>query len=192
LKDKNNLTKKDISGWIDPLSSESVDSTEFALNVFAKSQAILPPTALKNKILNNISQLNQKRKQQGPIDIANPPLLTEDSNLYDWMLATAHMNPPENFENIHLQPIKSDDSVQMFIAWVSDMVPEEVHHDLHESFMIIEGSCTCHITDEAGHTRIVHMQAGDYITMETGETHDIRITSTKPTKAVLQWLKLAA
>jgi mannose-6-phosphate isomerase-like protein (cupin superfamily) len=122
----------------------------------------------------------------------NPPLLSEDSNLYDWLLATKDMQPPADFENIYLKPIKKNEQVEMYVAWVSKMVDEEVHNDLLESFMLLEGTCTCHITDPQGNLKIVNMQAGDYITMQIGETHDVHITSEKPAKAVLQWLKIAA
>jgi mannose-6-phosphate isomerase-like protein (cupin superfamily) len=75
---------------------------------------------------------------------------------------------------------------------VKEMVDEEVHYDILESFVLLEGSCECHITNEKGETRIVRMGQGDYISMKLGETHDIVITSSKPAKAILEWRKLAA
>ncbi len=192
MKKEKNITQEDIKHWLEDYNEEQVIETENALNAFAKSWAVVPATDIKNKILTKLASLNQKRKAQGVIDISNPPLISEDSNLEDWLLATKDMQPPADFKDIHLEPIKSDSNVKMFVAWVTKMVPEEVHHDLLESFILLEGTCTCHITDPMGNTRIVNMQAGDYITMKTGETHDVCITSEKPAKAVLQWLKIAA
>ncbi len=186
------ITKIDIKSWLENPSDNVVDKTEQDLELFAKSLSIQTSDSLKSGILNQISALNTKRKLQGPIDIKQPPLIDEYSNLEDWLVATKDIHVPKNFEDIHLEPIFSNNKVEMFVAWVSKMVPEEVHEDLLESFLILEGSCTCHIKDQKGVSRIVKMQAGDFITMNTGETHDIIITSEKPTKAVLQWLKLAA
>ena len=35
-----------------------------------------------------------------------------------------------------------------FVRFCRNIVEEEVHHDLLESFLILEGSCECHITNE--------------------------------------------
>ncbi len=192
MKKEHHINREEIANWLEETSKEQIQITENALNTLAKSQAILPSPKIKSRILEKLKDLNQKRREQGPIDLLNPPLITENSNLQDWLLATKNMHPPADFKDIHLEPIKSDQNVDMFVAWVSKMVPEEIHHDILESFMLLEGSCTCHITDPNGNTRLVHMQAGDHITMNIGETHDVIITSEKPAKAVLQWLKLAA
>lgn len=192
MKTERNINREEIANWLEETSKDQIQFTENALNTLAKSQSIIPSSKIKSSILGKLSELNRKRREQGPIDILNPPLLTADSNLQDWLLATKNMQPPANFKDIHLEPIKSDHNVEMFVAWVSKMVPEEVHDDILESFMLLEGTCTCHITDPNGNTRLVHMRAGDHITMHLGETHDVIITSEKPAKAVLQWLKIAA
>ncbi len=155
MKKLRNIDQKEINSWLDVNSNDQVQATEDALNSFAKSNAILPSQEIKNKILLKLASLNKTRREQGTIDINNPPLLTENSNLQDWLLATQHMQPPEKFDNIHMVQIKQNEQVEMFVGWVSEMVPEEVHDDILESFMILEGSCTCHITDPKGETRIV-------------------------------------
>lgn len=119
-------------------------------------------------------------------------MLEETANWLDWQEATQGISPPEFFENIYLHPLESSEKRELFVIWVKEFVETEVHHDLLESFLILEGACECHITDEKGNTRIVRMGQGDFITMQLGETHDIRITSPEPAKAILQWKKLVA
>lgn len=183
------IDKTQISVWLENQPPEIIQHTEYALEQFASCYQEIPPLTLRNRILEQMRVLNAGRQL---IDLKNPPLLTEKSNLSDWTLALQGIEPPSDFEDIHLEPIHQDEKVQLFVAWVRKMVPEEVHHDLLESFMILEGSCTCHIKDIHGTTRQVFMKAGDYITMQLGEEHDIEVTSEKPTKAILQWLKIAA
>ena len=48
------------------------------------------------------------------------------------------------------------------------------------------------LTNEQGQCRTVRLGQGDSITMQIGETHDIVITSLRPTRAILEWRKLAA
>ncbi len=115
-----------------------------------------------------------------------------NANWLEWQAVLEGIEPPAEFDNIHLHTLESNDKRELFVAWVKEMVDEEVHHDILESFMLLEGSCECHITNEKGGTRIVRMSQGDFISMKLGETHDIVITSLKPAKAILEWRKVAA
>ncbi len=196
MKKKDDILKEEIQEWLTSESNpapteEEVSEAEEALIAFAGDHSLPPPPPLRDKILNKINSLNQLKNTRQALDINNLPLLEESSNLFDWQEAVKNIAPPKDLENIHLHPIESNEKRELYVVWVREYVDEEVHHDLLESFMILEGSCECHITDEVGHTRIVRMTQGDFITMKTGETHDIRITSPEPTKAILQWLKLA-
>lgn len=184
-----NIDRKKISEWIENTDSALIQQTESALEQFAHCFQLTPSTQVRMNILSTISDLNASRQN---IDLKNPPLLSEKSNLLDWTTALKGIEPPNAYNDIHLEPIHQTDTVQLFVAWVRKMVPEEVHHDLLESFMILEGSCICHIKDINGKERKVSMKAGDYITMQIGDEHTIEVTSDKPTKAILQWLKVAA
>ena len=170
----------------------NIDQTEDALVKFAKSHSIAPPPALRESVLGKISQLATQKKQQQRLDLANLPMLADNTNWHDWQQVVQGIEPPANFDNIHLHTIESNEKRELFVAWVKEMVEEEVHFDLIESFLILEGSCECHISNEKGETRIVCLGQGDHITMQLGETHDIIITSLQPAKAILEWRKLAA
>lgn len=173
--------------------SDIVEKTDDALLAFAQAHAITPAPDLRERILGNIAKLIQQQQDAAPIDILHPPLLTPEDNWLSWLNASAHILPPDDLENIHLHPIRSDDTVDIFVAFVRELVLEEVHHDVLESFLLLEGSCECIITDQAGHTRRVHMREGDYMAFALGEVHDIHITGAfTPAKAILQWLKVAA
>lgn len=197
MKKKYDISKDIFREWLTenpntPLNSADIHQAENDLLAFAAAHSLAPPPHLRNQILDKINTLNSQRKQRQQLRLDNLPLLDETSNWLDWQEVTEGIAPPEDFENIHLHLLESNDERELFVAWVKEFVEEEVHHDLLESFLILEGSCVCHITDEAGNSRIVRMGQGDFITMQLGETHDIQITSLKPAKAILQWKKLAA
>lgn len=191
------ISRDNIRDWlsenqhIQP-SAKDIGDTENALQHFASAYSLNPPAGLREKILDNISRLNQQKAQRQPIQPDQLPLLDSNANWLDWAAAVEGIAPPEDFENIHLHTLESNDQRELFVVWVKEYVEEEVHHDLLESFLILEGACECHITDEKGVTRTVRMRQGDFITMQLGETHDLLITSSEPTKAILQWRKLAA
>ncbi|MFZ4633888.1 MAG: hypothetical protein ACOYNO_06745 [Saprospiraceae bacterium] len=174
-------------------NTDAIGHTEDALLAFAEAHALEPAPGLRDRILGNIAQLIKQQQAAPVIDMQHPPLLTPESNWLSWQNATAHILPPDDLENIHLHPIRNDETADIFVAFVREFVPEEVHHDVLESFVLLEGSCECVIKDENGHTRSVHMREGDYIAFALGEVHDVFITSAdRPAKAILQWLKVAA
>ncbi|MDX2134761.1 MAG: hypothetical protein SFV52_08245 [Saprospiraceae bacterium] len=195
---KNDLTPETLREWLaedtesDP-NAGLAHHTEQALLEFAAAHAAEPAPELRERILGNIFRLIQQDQSAETIDLANPPLLTPLSNWKSWETAVAQIHPPDELENIHLHPIRSDETVEIFVAFVREFIPEEVHTDILESFILLEGTCECIITDPAGVVRTVHMREGDYIAFRVGETHEIYITSAdRPAKAILQWMKLAA
>ena len=195
MKRKHDLTKDELRNWLSDEDTtpedREINQTEDALNAYANAHAIPPPDHLRSKILGKIGKLASQKQYRRPFDINNPPLLDENANWLDWEEAVKGIEPPEDFENIHLHSIESNEQRELFVIWVREFVEEEVHTDLLESFLILEGSCECHITDRKGDTRIVRLGQGDFITMQLEETHDIVITSAEPAKAILQWRKLA-
>lgn len=126
------------------------------------------------------------------MSLDNLPILDQTSNWMDWQQAVEGINPPKDFDGIYLHSLESSPRRELFVAWVKEYVAEEVHTDIVESFILLEGTCECHITDAKGNASVVRMAAGDFITMHTGETHDVIITSLEPAKAILQWMKLSA
>jgi len=169
-----------------------VQQTEAALVNFAEAHSVPAPSQLRAKILGKISEFETHKRTQAKLELSQLPALDNAANWLAWQDAVAGIEPPANFKNIHLHTIESNEKRELFVAWVKEFVPEEVHHDVVESFLILEGSCECHITNQKGETRIVRLGQGDFYSMEPEETHDIIITSLQPAKAIIEWRKLAA
>ncbi|MCF8243922.1 MAG: hypothetical protein K9J37_01385 [Saprospiraceae bacterium] len=197
MKKHNYITKETIGEWItekpgDKAPASEIDAAEDALLSYMEANSIAPPSFLRDKILAKIGELNEQAAEPNKLELNNLPWLFENTNWVDWQEVVNGIEPPENFENIHLHTLESNDKRELFVAWVKEMVDEEVHYDLLESFLILEGSCECHISNAKGETRVVRLGQGDSISMQLGETHDIIITSLQPAKAILEWRKLAA
>ena len=197
MKKKHDISKKEIKGLLSDKTGKApseleVQQTEEALLQFAKAHAAAPRPALREKILGKLNGLNKQSKTRRKLDPGQLPMLDASANWLDWQAAVAGIEPPDDYDGIHLHPLESNEQRELFVAWVKEYVDEEVHYDILESFLLLEGSCECHITDEKGSTRVVQLWAGDFIEMQLGETHDIVITSPQPGKAILQWKKLVA
>lgn len=195
MKPSDDIHKEKIRQWLETESIPTdleIQQTEDAILRFAEAHAISPDPNLKNKILEKIRSLNDFKNNREPLDLNKLPLLNSSSNWMDWQEAVKEIKPPEHFNGIHLHSLESSPQRELFVAWVKEYVDEEVHMDIIESFILLEGTCECHITDANGNARVVRMSAGDYISMHTGEMHDVIITSLEPAKAILQWMKLSA
>lgn len=195
MKDSRNITREEITRWLDnEYSSEdsSLQQTENAIIRFAEAYAIHPSAGLKEKIMDKIKSMEIAQKHRLSLDLDKLPVLDESSNWMDWDEAVKDIHPPEQYDGIHLHPLEATPQRELFVAWVKGYVDEEVHSDLIESLILLEGTCECQITSTNGIKRIMRLVAGDYIQINPGEAHDVIITSLKPVKVILQWLKLSA
>lgn len=175
-----------------PPTATYLDKTEAALIAFAELHSVELPLSMRDKVLRNLQKLKSLKENRQPFTRDNLPLLTPDANFLDWENAIKGIEPAEDYEDIYLHLLEDNEERELNVLWVKQIVPEEVHHDVLESFILIEGTCECHISNEKGETRIVKMREGDYIAFKIGEVHDIQITSSTPAKGILQWLKRAA
>jgi mannose-6-phosphate isomerase-like protein (cupin superfamily) len=186
--------KKELEQWLieegaTPSAAE-LAAAEAALVKFAEAGSVVPQLGSKAAVLSKISALNAHQRDQEAYPLHQLPLLDAKANLFAWRATVAHITPPEAYENIHMHELESNDDRDLFLVFVRELVPEEVHYDILESFLLLDGSCTCIIKAPDGTERKVHMSAGDYIEMQLGEHHDVFITSSTPAKAILQWKKL--
>jgi mannose-6-phosphate isomerase-like protein (cupin superfamily) len=170
---------------------QEIENTESALIEFAKQHSVEPSNRMRTKILERMKTIQHQQKNSSQLDVTNLPLLDENSNWLDWQNAISHIQAP-TFDDVYLHPLESNETRDLFIVWVREIVPDEVHHDLIESFLILEGTCECYITKQDGTSRTVRLSEGEFISMQIGESHIIKITSPEPAKAILQWKKLAA
>ncbi len=189
---RHNLSKNLTGALGRSPTTDLLDATEAALLAFAELHAVSPPPSMRDRILGNLKKLKTLEDNRQPFTLDNLPLLTPDANFLDWEAAVKAIEPIEDFETVHLHLLENNDRRELNLVWVKQEVPEEVHHDVLESFILLEGTCECHIKDEKGGTRVVKMRQGDYISFKIGEVHDILITSAQPAKAILQWLKIAS
>lgn len=171
------------------LNTQSWEITESLLEGYAQAHALPVPEETTERILHRLQKEQYFVAHRHPLDPYHLPDINAHSNWLDWEVAVQHIPEPEQVENVFLHPLESTPERDLFVAWVRQEVPEEVHHDILESFLILKGSCICHITNPEGEQRTVRLGPGETITMQTGEQHTITITSREPAKAILQWKK---
>ena len=163
-----------------PGIQEEVEAVQQALNGYAQQFEQQARPELKAAILLEIDRIESEEQTTAPLLLSHFKEISADSDLDEWLHLTKELHPPEEFD-IHLLPIYDDGKNLLFVGWVNDHVPPEVHTDELESFFILEGSCECTVGDKK-----IRLQAGEYLSIPLYVNHHLRVTSDKPVKAILQ------
>jgi mannose-6-phosphate isomerase-like protein (cupin superfamily) len=197
LKIKYDISPDDIykllSSEQEPLVSKNdVSRTEEALIRFAQSCEQAPPLSLKAQILDRLKQLEEQKKSYSLSMAIDLPELTPTPNLIGWRHIIKDLQPPEKFRNIYFKILESNDKRDLMVVWIKEDIPDEVHHNFLESFLLVEGACTCEVWDDAGNFRTVRMFPGDVIAFRLGEYHNLINLMDTPVIGIVQRVKLAA
>ncbi|MEO6638261.1 MAG: cupin domain-containing protein, partial [Ginsengibacter sp.] len=110
------------------------------------------------------------------------PELNEHSSISDyspWL--QGNEDTPANIQGVYVKVIGSSSAMTTAIVWIESMAPEEVHHNKHEKFLILEGSCTIAVENE-----LMNFNPGDFFEIPLHKKHSVTVTSSIPCKVILQ------
>lgn len=141
---------------------------ELSLEEYARERAVSPGYHLRNRVLDTI--LNREKEER--MDPADLPLLDKYSDYENWLRFVApHLQVPapgEQFQKV----LQHTPSLTQVLVISAINIDEERHDDLHESFLILEGTCRCVVAGD-----VFHMKAGDFMEIPLHEMHQVEITS---------------
>lgn len=160
----------------DPTLRAEVEEYQEVWEITALENEVAPVPALKANIFKQIDALSSEERD-------SPPLLNPGSQAsdYQFWLDQEGMVPPDEYEHLHFIPIAQTEEGVSAIVWIKDMVPEEVHTDSIERFLVLEGSCEISF---GGQTYA--LQAGDYLAVPLHHPHTVRVTSQIVCKLIVQ------
>lgn len=144
------------------------------------TQSVEPSPALKPLLLATLDYMERRRNGEPE---SFPPILHEESSLkeYGEWLQRLDMRLPESFTDFHAKIIGYTPEVITAIVWIKEGAPYEVHDDVSERFLIVEGACMVKIEKE------IHLLfRGDYLSIPLHKGHSIEIISSAPCKAIIQ------
>jgi mannose-6-phosphate isomerase-like protein (cupin superfamily) len=162
----------------DPVLREELDEAQRIMAAMAMKDEVFPPPALRTRMLEAVRNLQAARKADG-----RPPVLHPQSRATDYTawLDPLQLNYPTDAGPLHVIELHEQDGELTALVWLTDGSPEEVHVDVVEKFLILEGSCEITVG------RDVHiLQPGSYLSIPLHVPHTVRVTSAKPCKILLQ------
>lgn len=167
-----------------PEVQQEIEQIRQAIEYYAQAHAIKPRATVKTLVMANIDYL--ERMKQGELP-ESPPIITPNSRISDYEKWVNREDAvlPENVEGIHAKIIGYNPKATTAIIWIKEMSDPEVHHDEHERFLILEGTCQFTAGDKT-HT----LAAGDFFEVPLHTPHQVVVTSDVPCKAILQRLSV--
>ena len=160
---------------------QEIEAISKALENYALTHPITPSPEVKPLLM---AMIDYSERIKSGETISFPPELHENSKAEDY--ATWLNRPDLNFsgseeDNLFVKIIGNTPEVFTAIVWIKQEAPREIHHNEHERFLIIEGSCDILVGDKSN-----HLVAGDYFAIPLHEYHQVRVTSDIACKAILQ------
>jgi mannose-6-phosphate isomerase-like protein (cupin superfamily) len=165
-----------------PEVKKELEQISLSLESYAQSHAVKPRASVKALLMATIDYLERMKQDELP---ESPPLLTPDASISDYQKWLDHPKAtlPVDAEGIHARIIGYTPTATTAIVWVKDVSEEEVHHDEHERFLIVEGTCQMRVGKES-----YPLTPGSYFAIPLHAPHQLIVTSEVPCKAILQRL----
>ncbi|PQJ12389.1 hypothetical protein CJD36_001165 [Flavipsychrobacter stenotrophus] len=138
------------------------------LDNYVVEKPIWRKAALRNKIWETLDNINTEEKK----DINNLPLINKYSDHKKWLEMVAPMLPATLEEDTFLSPIQANEHVVQLVTKSITGHAEEIHTDMIESFLILEGDCICQIGDN-----FTQLTAGGFIEIPLFEKHNVKVLS---------------
>jgi mannose-6-phosphate isomerase-like protein (cupin superfamily) len=163
-----------------PILREEVLAIETALENYAHINAIPPSKKLEKEITEIVNNLSIEQH----ISFEQLPRINEYSNYLNWLPLIEPIKPNKIDDGIFNKVLQHNEQITQVLVVSEINIPEEIHDDELESFLILEGNCECIVS---GKSRF--MGPGDFMAIPLYEPHDV-IVKSKQVIAILQRVKI--
>lgn len=169
-----------------PEISTAINDIAITMEEYATAHAVQPCPSVKPFVL---ATLNYMKRMEAGEQPGNPPFINNKSKVEDYAawLSRPDLQVPDELGDAYAYIIGYTPQAITAIVWLSKGAMPEVHHEEHEKFLVVEGTC-CITIDDTEH----HLAAGDTITIPLHSDHNVRVTSLIPCKVILQRISVAA
>jgi len=89
------------------------------------------------------------------------------------------VSPSEEYKNVHVQKLHSDDRTTVFMIWVKEAVKAHRHESHTEVIVVYRGKGSMRVG-----TEVKPIKKGDIILVPMNTVHSVKTTSKKPLKVL--------
>ncbi|HAA12875.1 MAG TPA: cupin domain-containing protein [Cytophagales bacterium] len=89
------------------------------------------------------------------------------------------LKPPEEFDNVHVEPISDGVQATSFVIWIKEGVKAHYHREHAEHIYILAGTGNMTLDNE-----VFGVKAGDFVRIPPESVHAVTVTSDIPLKVL--------
>ena len=159
---------------------KEIEAISETMKMYAESNSQVPSIDIRAMTLAAIDYEERIKAGEKPTSV---PILNDHSTIQDYSewLDRKEMTMPDDFNEIFVKLIGYTPEAISGIVWIKSETPYEVHTDVYEKFLIIEGTCDIDIDGN-----IHSLVPGNYLNIPLHSGHVVKVTSKTPCKAILQ------
>lgn len=177
------MKEVDLKATVYPELQKEILAFQRTLELYAMDFSfIAPPANLKATTLGILDNLQKEENAH----IQDLPLLNKFAVRENWLKVIKPLLPAELKKEMYAKVLRDDAQVFQTILWTKVDYPDEVHDDLKECFMILEGECECCFENE-----VIKLGPGGFFDVPMHTHHDVKIIK-GPVLAIIQRLKKVA
>ncbi len=160
---------------------KEIDIYEKTLELYALNNIVAAPHNHKARVLDAMNNIILEEKT----DINNLPVLNKYSEKDNWLKLVKAVLPEKLEVPMLIKELKNDGNIFQTLIWTKENYPDEVHDEVYECFLVLEGECECYVGDE-----VIPLGPGGFLEIPLYTHHDVKVVK-GPVMAVVQRVKVA-
>ncbi|MDQ7947415.1 MAG: hypothetical protein REI93_01185, partial [Pedobacter sp.] len=128
-----------------PALQKELHQIEVALENYANLRRVMPRAHVKQRLMESIQNL-QKEEVMDPTDL---PLLHKGADHEKWLRFIESLGPLTlGDDGRHIRVLQHHERLTQLLIVSTTAFEEEVHENVHESFLILSGACRCTVGNQ--------------------------------------------
>ena len=166
---------------IHPEINERINEYQLALKQYAAELSPNSGKSQKKQLMEIIDNLEAETS----IDLKNLPLINKYSNSKKWLPLAKSVLPSALEEPILMYELRDEKGINQFLIWTIVDAPYELHEDVYETLLLLEGECICRVGEDA-----YHLNTGDFLAIPLHKHHNLEVVK-GPVLLLVQRLEAA-
>jgi hypothetical protein len=145
-----------------------LNAIQEGLNKYLSAYSLTPPQGTKDKVLGTLENILREKQ----MDLRKLPIINQYTNPKSWLDAVKPLLPAEIPAGHFMHVLTETETTLQVLVMTATDVEDEIHDNVYESFIILEGECECRIG-----TEVIRVKAGGYVQIPLHQHHDLKIIS---------------
>ena len=166
---------------IHPEIKDRINEYQSALKQYAAE--LSPDNAKSHK--KQLMEIIDNLEAETTIDIKSLPLINKYSDSKKWLPFAKAVLPSALEQPTLMYELRDEKGINQFLIWTIADAPYELHDDVYETLLLLEGECICRVGEDA-----FHLNTGDFLAIPLHKPHNLEVVK-GPVVLLVQRLEAA-